>query len=459
MALKSLRSSSAEPPLPPAVFSGQLFSRDGRTFDKKVANQFLEQYWQKSPCLIRKAFDFQSPLTADELAGLACEEDVMSRVIVNWENVADESAREGKKAWELRSGPFAEEFFATLPETCYTLLVQEVNKHVPELSELLDVFKFVPNWRMDDIMISYAAKGGGVGPHVDNYDVFLLQGKGQRRWAISYTPVPPEAEQIEPDVDVRVLQGGFKKDEEWVLEEGDVLYVPPRIPHWGVAEDDECMTYSIGFRAPNIQEVTSEFAVHLAEALDPDAFYEDKGRQVQASGSGQIADAEIETMWGHVKAGLVGGTEEEGRAAFAKWFGAFATEPLRGGVNDPERAIDPEEAAAILADLVSGAEPALFQAPGLRFAWLRTGATVTLSVNGELFEVRPGGADADANGASFCQQGAAILCGTSRISREALLPFVGEGSVLAPVVLELVEKGFLYCPSDGFEEEEEELEA
>ncbi|KAJ1487976.1 JmjC domain-containing protein, partial [Baffinella frigidus] len=119
-------------------------------------------------------------------------------------------------------------------------------------------FKFIPNWRVDDVMISYAAQGGGVGPHVDNYDVFLLQGKGTRRWAISNTPLAASDEVSVDGVDVRVLKDGFKKDEEWLLEPGDMLYLPPRFPHWGVAEGEGCMTFSIGFRAPNFQEICSE---------------------------------------------------------------------------------------------------------------------------------------------------------------------------------------------------------
>ncbi len=135
-----------------------------------TAREFLRDYWQKKPLLIRQAIpDFESPIDADELAGLALEEEVESRVII---------------AWELRRGPFSEDSFSQLPEREWTLLVQAVDQFVPEVAELLEHFRFLPSWRIDDVMISFAAPGGSVGPHFDNYDVFLLQGKGKRHWKI-----------------------------------------------------------------------------------------------------------------------------------------------------------------------------------------------------------------------------------------------------------------------------------
>ncbi|MCF4993909.1 cupin domain-containing protein, partial [Pseudomonas gessardii] len=140
-----------------------------------TAREFLRDYWQKKPLLIRQAIpDFESPIDADELAGLALEEEVESRLVIE----------HGERPWELRRGPFAEDAFSTLPEREWTLLVQAVDQFVPEVAELLEQFRFLPSWRIDDVMISFAAPGGSVGPHFDNYDVFLLQAQGKRNWKI-----------------------------------------------------------------------------------------------------------------------------------------------------------------------------------------------------------------------------------------------------------------------------------
>ncbi|WP_279293382.1 cupin domain-containing protein, partial [Pseudomonas aeruginosa] len=140
-----------------------------------TAAEFLRDYWQRKPLLVRQAIpDFESPLSADELAGLSLEESVESRIVLE----------HGKTPWEMRRGPFQEEDYQHLPEQDWTLLVQAVDQFVPEVAQLLEQFRFLPSWRIDDVMISYAAPGGGVGPHFDNYDVFLLQGHGRRRWKV-----------------------------------------------------------------------------------------------------------------------------------------------------------------------------------------------------------------------------------------------------------------------------------
>lgn len=218
------------------------------------AREFLRDYWQKKPLLIRQAIPgFQSPISPDELAGLSLEEEVESRLVIE----------HGAQPWELRRGPFTEETYQSLPERDWTLLVQAVDQFVPEVSELLEHFRFLPSWRIDDVMISYAAPGGGVGPHFDNYDVFLLQGYGKRRWRIgqmcdSQSPLMKHA-------DLRIL-ADFEGSDDWVLEPGDMLYLPPRLAHLGTAVD-ECMTYSVGFRAPSAAEVLTHFTDFLAQFL------------------------------------------------------------------------------------------------------------------------------------------------------------------------------------------------
>ena len=190
---------------------------------------FLRDYWQKQPLLMPAALPTQSfTLTPDELAGLACEPQFESRLILEDE--------EG--LWEVRQGPFAEADFAALPESHWTLLVQDVDKYVSDTVSLIEAFDVVPDWRIDDVMISYATDRGGVGPHSDAYDVFLMQASGRRRWRISDRHYAES--DLLPGIDQRIL-ARFHTAQEWVLEPGDVLYLPPGVAHWGTAEGP-CMT-------------------------------------------------------------------------------------------------------------------------------------------------------------------------------------------------------------------------
>jgi 50S ribosomal protein L16 3-hydroxylase len=230
------------------------------------AETFLKEYWQKKPLLIRAAItNFEGLLSPNELAGLACEEEVQSRLITYV-----------KKQWKLEEGPFAEKRFAKLPERDWTLLVQSVNHHLPEASDLLQQFNFIPYARLDDLMVSYAPDGGGVGPHFDSYDVFLLQGCGQRLWKIS----AQEDLSLLEGAPVRILQN-FHTEQEWTLSAGDMLYLPPHLAHWGTAIGD-CMTYSIGFRAPSAQELAGEFLNYLQEHRTFSGMYADPDLTLQA---------------------------------------------------------------------------------------------------------------------------------------------------------------------------------
>ena len=242
--------------------------------------QFLADYWQKKPLLIKQAIpNFTGLLTPGELAGLACEDDVQARIV---------EFKKGK--WSAKQGPFDEDDFAKLPEKTtpnhnWTLLVQSVNHFLPEAAELLQQFDFIPHARLDDLMVSYAPGGGGVGPHFDSYDVFLLQGQGKRLWRIS--------EQTDltlvDGAPLRILKQ-FDTAQEWLLEAGDMLYLPPHLAHWGIAVTDgaeDCMTYSIGFRAPKNQELATEFLGFLQDQLNQDALtiegiYQDPNLTLQA---------------------------------------------------------------------------------------------------------------------------------------------------------------------------------
>ena len=212
---------------------------------------FVSQYWQKKPCVIRQALvDFTSPISPEELAGLACEEDVHCRLVLE---------RDGDKPWEVRYGPFDERDFTSLPPSHYSLLVSECEKWLPELAGLLDQFRFIPDWRIDDLMLSYAPQDGSVGPHVDEYDVFLLQAMGSRRW--QYCETPQTNPKLIPGLELAILSE-FEPDQDLVLNPGDLLYLPPGFAHHGIALEP-CMTYSIGFRAPTAATALESFALEI----------------------------------------------------------------------------------------------------------------------------------------------------------------------------------------------------
>ncbi|HEY1771722.1 MAG TPA: cupin domain-containing protein [Gammaproteobacteria bacterium] len=269
--------------------------------------EFLKQYWQKRPLLIRGALpDLVPPLSPAELAGLACEEGVESRLV-----------QQVRKApgWKLRQGPFLHKDFKKLPKRQWTLLVQDVDKYVPAVTALLDQFRFIPGWRIDDVMVSYAADGGSVGPHVDAYDVFLLQAEGARRWDIS---TMPQRERSEPGLELKQVEA-FPPEESWLLMPGDMLYLPPGIAHHGVAFG-ECMTYSIGFRAPSQDEMLADFAGLLVQDADDNVRYADPDL-TPASNAGELtleARARARQM---LRAQLKPSDE-----ALDIWFGCFMTE-------------------------------------------------------------------------------------------------------------------------------------
>jgi len=332
-----------------------------------TADEFLAEYWQKRPVLIRGAFPgFESPLTPEELAGLAMEETVASRLILE---------KGGEHPWELRLAPHEPGTFESLPETHWTLLVHEVDQWIPAVGRLLDDFRFLPRWRLDDVMVSYGAPQGNVGAHLDHYDVFLLQGLGRKQWSIESTARPPGAESI-PDLDVRLLKQ-FDPDTEWVLEPGDMLYLPPRIPHLGVALD-ACLTYSIGFRAPHQKELAAAYGADLAERGDPDQRYRDPDWSSTPE-PGAIDSATLARVRRMLE------TLDRGDDAMASWFGKFATEPKR---ERPEPEGDPEWTPATLRTLLRGRR--VQRAAPSRFAHYRhANGSVTLFVGGDAHDLAP----------------------------------------------------------------------
>ncbi|VVP87236.1 50S ribosomal protein L16 3-hydroxylase [Pseudomonas fluorescens] len=322
-----------------------------------TAREFLRDYWQKKPLLVRQAFpDFESPIDADELAGLALEEEVEARLVIE----------HGERPWEMRRGPFAEDTFASLPERDWTLLVQAVDQFVPEVAELLESFRFLPSWRIDDVMISYAAPGGSVGPHFDNYDVFLLQGQGKRNWKIGQM-CDSDSPLIE-HADLRIL-ADFEQSGEWTLEPGDMLYLPPRLAHYGVAEDD-CLTYSVGFRAPSAAEVLTHFTDFLSQFLPDEERYSDANAQ-PVSDPHQIQHDALDRLKGLLTEHM---SDER---LLLTWFGQFMTEPRY-----PELVNGEELSEAELTDsLEQGA--ILVRNPSARLAWSEVDDNLLLFASGQ----------------------------------------------------------------------------
>lgn len=245
-------------------------------------DQFMRRHWHKKPLLVRQAIAGFKPLLArSELFELAAQEGVESRLVA--------LTRQGRREqWDLQRGPFArsarrgQAALPSIKQAEWTLLVQGVDLHHDAAHELLQQFRFIPDARLDDLMISYATEGGGVGPHFDSYDVFLLQAHGKRRWRIG----SQQDLDLKPGLPLKIL-ADFRPEQEFVLEPGDMLYLPPHYAHDGVAVDGECMTYSIGFRSPKAGELAQEILQRLAEdAIDAvgDEIYRDPSqRAVQQS--------------------------------------------------------------------------------------------------------------------------------------------------------------------------------
>ncbi len=345
--------------------------------------QFLAEYWQKRPLLVRQALPgFRCPISPDELAGLACEEGVESRLILE---------KGGAHPWQLEHGPFPEERFARLPASHWTLLVQRVNHWVPDVADLLDHFAFLPGWRLDDIMISYAADRGGVGPHTDQYDVFLIQGLGRRRWQID--PTVTDATPLLDHPELRIL-AQFEAAEEWILEPGDMLYLPPGLAHHGVAVGDDCMTLSVGFRAPAHRDLVTAWVDDVIALLPDTLRYADPDLR-PAEHPGEIDAAARARLRDIIRQAFIDD------AAIDQWFGRYISTPVEEP--DPH---GPPDAAAVMEHL-------------------RTGGTLRRCESARLFFIDENGLTLFANGEAYPVPAAAHplarrLCDTRRHGRELL---------------------------------------
>ena len=360
---------------------------------------FLRDYWQKHPLLVRNAFPgYQSPIAPEDLAGLACEEGTLSRL------VAHDPVTDG---WMVRHGPFPEDLFPTLPRHDWTLLVQDVDKWDADVASVIDAFAFLPRWRIDDVMVSFAAPGGSVGAHVDQYDVFLVQAHGRRRWQVDSRPGAPL--EFRNDVELRLLRT-FEPDHDWVLGPGDMLYLPPGVPHHGVAED-ACLTFSVGMRAPSAAELLGDFVDTLAgeadESLryrDPDLAPADDPNEIDADAMARVVEA--------LNALRMNDPERLG-----DWFGRFISAYRSGGTVAPSPGVPSR--IEFEWDLAQGA--ALQRHPFSRMAWRRTGRRAILFANGESWPLPVRDAQRIAGSQVIDQAGYAALSEAGRDQAYALL--------------------------------------
>lgn len=331
------------------------------------AGAFLRDNWQKKALFIKNPWrNWVNPLAPDELAGLSCEEGIEARLIC-------EDVKAAKSIWTQKEGPFDAADFARLGKSHWTLLVQAVDQFVPEVGALIAPFRFIPNWRIDDVMVSYAADQGSVGPHFDGYDVFLIQGHGRRKWRIG--SICDANSLLLPHDDLRQL-AQFKAQQEYVCEPGDIVYVPPGISHHGIALGDDCMTYSIGFRAPSRSELVAHFCDALLDDMADDDRYADPALVMQ-SNPGEINEAAIARLHDMVMEKIAD------RKAFARWFGTYNTLPK---YDDPRDLPEPPETIKTVRGYVR-ARAILQRSPASRFAYIGSGANkVTLFVDGEAHE-------------------------------------------------------------------------
>ena len=324
-------------------------------------HRFLEKYWQREPLVVRRAFPgFEDPLTPDELAGLACESSVDSRLVME---------RGGRKPWQVTRGPQKAASLRRLPSSHWTLLVESMDRHSDRIAALARAFSFLPKWRMDDVMVSLAPVHGTVDAHIDSYDVFLIQGQGRRRWEVDRRAVA----QYRAGLDLRILKT-FKPENAWVLEPGDMLYVPPGVGHRGVtvpSDSEIALTYSVGFRAPSSADLLSSLLSRVM-AKEPPRLFQDAGRAA-AKDAGEIAASDLRGL----KRFLI----DEIDSADADEWALSAGEAVTAGGTGRARTgrILP---STVESQLRAGAR--LMAVPAARLSWCKLrGGRAALFVNGE----------------------------------------------------------------------------
>jgi 50S ribosomal protein L16 3-hydroxylase len=354
---------------------------------------FLRRHWQKRPLLVRGAIPgFRDPITPAGLLDLAARPGVESRLVLG---------RGGRRPWQVVPGPLPRALRRRLAPSHWTVLVQGVDAHVPAVADIVERFDFLPRWRVDDVMISLAAPQGSVGPHVDSYDVFLLQGRGRRRWRIARR----FEEACRTGLDLRILRR-FRAEDEWVLGPGDMLYLPPGVAHHGIALE-ECLTYSIGFRAPAEADLVAAFLHRLVGAADRQRLYRDPDLAA-AREPGEISPAALARLRAIVVRGATVRTDE-----FVRFAGEHLTEARADGPKRPRRV----EAVVLGRALRTGAW--LERRLGARVAFVRRGRGAVLFADGRAWPLPAPLAAA-----------APVLTRRRRVRGQALVPLLRRAGLL-----------------------------
>ncbi len=369
--------------------------------------EFLTTYWQKKPVVIKQGFsNFVDPISPDELAGLAMEEDVESRFI---HLESDKST--------VRNGPF--EDFSDFPATHWTLLVQATDHWDEQAAKLIDPFRFIPNWRLDDLMVSYSAPEGGVGPHLDQYDVFIIQGMGKRRWTVGEKITKPVRDERHADLD---LIHPFEPIIDEVLEPGDIIYIPPGFPHDGITIEP-CLNYSVGHRAPDQQALFSGFADYLIDQEVVGERYSDP-TLTPALSPGLLSPAALKDLKQMMHQAI-------DSSHFNNWIGSYLSEAKHDmNIIEPDEPWDIDE---LLQDIQCDNDVWFIRAGGLRTLYIETDdGTLSLFINGERL--------------SFDQQYLpfiTLLTDNTRIHNTALQPWAEDQQVLNTLIA-LINQGYWY---------------
>jgi len=366
---------------------------------------FLKHYWQKKPLVIRQAFpNFQCPITAEELAGLSCEDEVNSRILLE---------KDGEHPWQPIFGPMDDETFENLPETHWTLAINDLEKVLPEMAWISDLFDFIPNWRFDDLMTSYAADQGSVGPHFDLYDVFIIQGEGRRRWQISSAEVTPD-NQVEGSP-LRI-QKNFNAEQEWILEPGDMIYIPPNVSHHGVSLG-ESISFSVGYRAVSHADLVNDFIAHITQNLPAKLTYQDAELTLQTHSSEITKDAinRVKKIFSEYLT--------PNHTAIENWFGQYMSDPKSEYTEAPE--YDIETIDILINKMTNNAT--LNRHPASRFAFIHNENQSSLFIDGNKYPV----------GKSFSE----TLCSEREVSITFILSLNANEQQL---ILDLYKSGSLY---------------
>ena len=379
---------------------------------------FLKEYWQKKPLLIKNAFSlFKDPISADELAGLAMEQEIESRIIAQTINDKNTSNNQNmpNKSWQVEHGPF--ESFDQLAATGWTLLVQAVNNYSRQTQALITPFNFIPHWRIDDVMVSFSTPEGGVGSHLDQYDVFIIQGEGKRRWQVG---APDSSLQsLLPHPDLKQVSA-FNAIIDEITEPGDLLYIPPNHPHNGISIDNS-LNYSIGFQAPNNQELWSAFADKLLDDDIATKRFGDRDRTATLSPE-LLTDTDITKLAIFMHSAL------DDKTVFNRFIGGFLTQSHHAlELLIPVDPIDEAQLAGIFSEKdidfkpVSGIKALMVNEP-----------TPLLFINGDVFPIE--------NNSELAQH----LAKGNITSTTDMQTFMNNNNENKQLLLAILNKGFWY---------------